>query len=85
MGKQIVSLESAPIALYWVLGMGYDCDGYNRGHVYPLKTQEDAKVRADELNKWSDGIQYLVTNDKRVMMEYCESYGKDYRNYLDVI
>lgn len=85
MEKQIMSCESATIARCWVLAMGYDCDGYNGGHVYPFATRADAKGFADELNEWSDGIEYKVTDDWRSMMEYCERHGKDYGNYLDVI
>ncbi len=72
-------------ALYWVLGYGYDCDGFNRGEVESFATQSSACSRADDMNEWSDGIEYRVTGDIRELQRYCEDFDKDWKNYLHVI
>lgn len=71
-------------ANYWVLGIGSDCDGYNRGHITAFSDRDEANNYADSQNEWSDGIRYIVTKSIDVLKEYCDDYMKDWKNYLEV-
>jgi len=71
------------VANYWVLAVGKDCDGFNRGKVYPFLVRSNAELWAKELNDGSDGIEYVVTSSLDRLREYCVYYVLDWTDYVD--
>lgn len=71
-------------ANYWVIGIGSDCDGYNRGHVTPFADADEAYNYADNQNEWSDGIHYCVITSLDTLKSYCNDYMKEWKNYLTI-
>lgn len=65
----------------WVVSYGLDCDGHNSGHIYRFSNEEEAYIFSKELNDSSDGLVYAVIKSKIELKEYCESYGKNWKNY----
>ena len=71
------------VANYWVLAVGKDCDGFNKGKVYPFLVRSNAELWAKELNDGSDGIVYVVTDSLDTLREYCIDYWHDWTDYVD--
>ena len=72
------------LAKYWVLAYGFDCDGYNSGAVTSYASREDAENEAMSQSEWSDGLQYVLTDDWNDVEEYCYSYNKKSINYKSI-
>lgn len=77
-------MEKKIPATHWVLAYGYDCDGYNSGHVNAFANKEEAEKAAHSSAEWSDGLQYVLTDDWEEVEEYCYSYGKKSINYKTI-
>lgn len=81
---QTIEDMGTPIARYWVLQEGVDCDGNNRGRVTAFEFKTNANQYADEMNLMSDGLLYNVTDSWDELLNYCSVYHKDFRNYKTI-
>ena len=72
------------LAKYWVLTTGKDCDGYNSGHVTAYKNYKEAYQNAEDSIKWSDGLNYHVTDKIEDLQRYCEDYDKNINDYKTI-
>ena len=70
------------LATHWVLTHGRDCDGGTMNQVMAFSNKLDAESTALEYSKWSDGIQYKVTDSLNEVKEYCVDYYLDFKNYI---
>jgi hypothetical protein len=77
-------MEKKTLATHWVLAYGYDCDGYNSGHVNAFANKDAAEAACKSSAEWSDGLQYVVTDNWEEVEEYCYSYGKKSNNYKSI-
>lgn len=73
------------IARVWVLEYGRDCDGVStRGQVMACGNLLDADVCHTNLDSWSDGNYYKVTEKWSEVVDYCNNYFMDYDDFATV-
>jgi hypothetical protein len=78
--EERIELENE--ATHWVLTHGRDCDGGVRNQVMVFSNKLEADNTALEYSKWSDGLQYKVTDSFDEVKEYCLDYDLDFKNYM---
>lgn len=77
-------MEKKILATHWVIAYGVDCDGFNSGHVTAFANEKDAEDYLDNQIKWSDGLDYTLTDSWDEVEEYCYYYGKKSINYKSI-
>jgi hypothetical protein len=75
-------IELMDLATHWVLTFGRDCDGGTKNQVMVFRDKSEAESTALEFGKWSDGLQYKVTDSLNEVKEYCLDSDLDFKNYM---
>lgn len=70
------------LATHWILTLGMDCDGFVKNQVMAFSNESEAYSTALDLSKWSDGLQYNVTNSLNDVKEYCIDFDLELKDYL---